>query len=57
MELKLHLSWIRSFHIHRQFNALADALSKEALGKEIGWLHYEEFYRNDLASSGSIFVF
>jgi hypothetical protein len=29
-------------HIHRQFNKIADSLSKKALKDKPGWLYFEE---------------
>jgi hypothetical protein len=34
--LKYQFSWIQSFHFHRQFNTLADSLSKKVMVKMLG---------------------
>jgi hypothetical protein len=41
MALKRNFSWLKSFHVHHQFNSMADSLSKEAIGNSTGWLHFE----------------
>jgi len=33
MDLKQHFSWLKCFHVHRQFNSLENSFSKQALGK------------------------
>jgi len=36
---------------------MADALSKEFVGLEVGWLKYEELSSLGVISSGSFFIF
>jgi len=40
--IKHSFSWLQCFHVHRQFNALTDSLSKSALGCPTSFLFYEE---------------
>jgi hypothetical protein len=57
LELKQSFRWIQCFHVHRQFNSMADSLSKQALGKEQGWLFFEEVLKDLVISSGSFYIF
>jgi len=51
MELKQRFTWLHSFHVHRQSNAMANSLSKEDIGNSLGWLCNEEISSNELISS------
>jgi len=42
IDLKASFIWIQCFHIQRQFNYVANSLSKLALGKEFGWMYFDE---------------
>jgi hypothetical protein len=57
IDLKASFSWIQCFHIHRQFNSVADSLSKLALGKEFGWMYFEEVQGDSVIDSGSFYIF
>jgi ribonuclease HI len=55
--LKSHFRCLQGFHVHRQFNNMADSLSKLALKEQPGWLHFEEIYKNSQINRGQIFIF
>jgi hypothetical protein len=57
LDIKHSFAWLQCFHVHRQFNALADSLSKSALGCPVGWLFYEEIIEDSVVCSGSFFIF
>jgi len=57
IDLKAPFSWIQCFHIHRQFNFVADSLSKLGLGKEFGWMYFEEVQGDSVIDSCSFYIF
>ena len=49
-----HFSSLTFQHVYREFNSLADELSKRAIGLGVGWLFFEEHIEGDLTDSGSL---
>jgi len=56
-ELGLSFTSIQIFHIHRQFNSVADVLSKEGLSSDVGLLKVEEFNEEEKLSSWNFYIF
>ena len=46
--LKRGFETLNFMHIHRQFNKIANSLSKKALKDEPGWLYFEEFFNGSI---------
>jgi hypothetical protein len=44
-------------HIQRQFNKVADNLSKKELNENIGWLYYEDLDNGTTVRSGKFYIF
>jgi hypothetical protein len=55
--LKLRFEEIQFMHIHREFNSVADKLSKKALDNPLGCFYYEEFFKENVVNSGSFMIF
>jgi hypothetical protein len=47
---------IHFMHIHREFNAEADKLSKKALVSPLGWFYYEEYFKGNVVYLGSSII-
>jgi hypothetical protein len=56
-ELKLQFKWLKGLQVHRQFNSMEDSLSKLALEKQHGWLHFKEIYKDSLISYCQFYIF
>jgi hypothetical protein len=54
--LKVSFEGIHFMHIHREFNIVADQLSKKALDNPLGWFYYEEIYKENVVNT-YIFLF
>jgi hypothetical protein len=54
--LKHNFSWLKCFHVHRQFNSMEGSLSKKDLGKQLSWLLFEEVIEDSVIISGSFFI-
>jgi len=46
--LKQGFETLNFMHIHRQFNKIADSLSKKDLKDEPRWLYFEEFFNGSI---------
>jgi hypothetical protein len=55
--LKTRFETINFMHIHRQFNKVADSLSKKALKDNTGWLFYEDLVNGTTVSTGKFYIF
>jgi hypothetical protein len=44
-------------HVHRQFNKVADNLSKKALKGNFGWLFYEEIVDGTVVCTENFYIF
>jgi ribonuclease HI len=55
--LKEKFEDIQFMHIHREFNTVADRLSKQALDNPLGSFYYEEIIQGITSSSGSFMIF
>jgi hypothetical protein len=55
--LKEDFEDIHFMHIHREFNTMADQLSKLALDNPLGTFYYEEIIQGISSSSGSFKIF
>jgi len=53
----LSFASVQIFHIHRQFNYVADVLSKEGLSSEVALLKVEEFIKEEKISSWNFNIF
>jgi len=56
-ELVFSFATVQIFHIHRQFNSVADVLSKEGLSSEVGLLKVEEFIEEEKIPSWIFNIF
>jgi hypothetical protein len=54
--LKKGFGTINFMHIHRQFNKVADNLSKKALNDTLGWLFFEELGNGSTVRSGELHI-
>jgi ribonuclease HI len=48
---------IKFMHIHREFNTVADHLSKKAMDNALGWYHFEEIHNGTVVNKDSIKIF
>jgi ribonuclease HI len=55
--LKVGFEDIKFMHIHREFNTVADQLSKKAMDNPLGWFHYEEILNGTVVNKDSIKIF
>jgi hypothetical protein len=44
-------------HIHKEFNTLADQLSKKALDSPMGWFYYEEIFNENIVNKDTFKIF
>jgi hypothetical protein len=55
--LKERFEDIQCMHIHREFNTVADQLSKKALDNPLGWFYYEEIFNENVVNKDSFKIF
>jgi ribonuclease HI len=55
--LKASFEGIHFMHIHREFNTVADQLSKKALDNPLGWFFYEEIFKENVVNTDSFLIF
>jgi ribonuclease HI len=48
---------IHFMHIHREFNTVADQLSKKALDNPLGWFYYEEIFKENVVNTDRFLIF
>jgi len=55
--LKAGFEDIHFMHIHREFNTMADQLSKKSLDSPLGWFYYEEIFNENGVNTDRFFYF
>jgi hypothetical protein len=55
--LKDKFESIKFMHVHREFNKVADNLSKKALKGNTGWLTYEEIVDGTVVCAENLYIF
>ena len=54
--LKKGFEALNFMHIHRQFNKIADSLSKKALNDKLGWPTFEEHNNGTIVRTGELHI-
>jgi hypothetical protein len=55
--LKEKFEDIKSMHVQREYNTVADKLSKKVLDNPLGWFFYEETIKENVVNADKFFIF